>query len=155
MTNIHKRSALALTLLMALFSMSAGCTNLPFLRGVHAASPSPSGNETPASESEGDQVIEGHVGIGTPPVPMTATVHLANMAFSPNQITVGTGGTVTFINDDSMPHSVVPRSGAQFTGSETFGTGQQVTITFAQAGSQPYVCGLHSGMTGTVTVQTP
>lgn len=144
---------------LALFSLMTGCTNLPFLKGALSASPTPAASEDPASSSAEpeSQVIEGHVGNGTPgpTAPMAAIVHIAGMAFAPSQVTIGQGGTVTFINDDSMPHSVVPRTGAQFTGSDPMGQGQQVTITFPQTGDQPYACGFHPSMEGTVTVQAP
>lgn len=160
MSNTRSRASIALCAVA--LGLSAGCTWLPgFLKGTQSASPAPS--EAPASDANDSQEIVGQVGsasqtpepTASPQAPMTATVHIASMAFSPDQVTIAQGGSVTFVNDDAVPHSVVPRSGAQFTGSQTFGTGQQVTLTFAQAGDQPYVCGVHPSMTGTVTVQAP
>ncbi len=89
----------------------------------------------------------------TPEPPQTATVTMTGMAFSPNSVEVAQGGTVTFINNDSMPHNVTPTGGAQFTGSGTLNQGNQVTITFNTVGTQHYLCTFHGGMTGTVIVR--
>lgn len=154
MLRLRTRVALLLSVLTLLLGASSGCTNLPgFLKRTLAASPSPAALEEPGDDEA--QPIEGQVGNGpsSSQAPMTATVRLAGAAFAPTQVTVKKGGSVTFINDDAMSHSVVPRSGAQFATSSVFTQGQQVTITFAQAGEQPYACGLHATMTGTVTVQ--
>lgn len=153
MFQIRSRAALAFPLLALMLGMSAGCTGLPFLKGTQAASPAPSA-EASAEPGEDAAPIEGQVGNATQ-APMTATVHVTGSTFAPNQVTILKGGSVTFINDDAMPHSVVPRSGAQFTASSVFEQGSQVTITFSQTGAQPYVCGLHPSMLGTVTVQDP
>lgn len=143
----RRTRALAGLALTVLLGLGAGCTNLPgFLQRHVSASPAPSA-EAPIEQEGEAQPIQGQVGN------VTATVHIKNMAFSPSQVTLSKGGSVTFVNDDAMPHSVVPRSGAQFTASSVFNEGEQVTITFSAAGAQPYACGVHPSMTGTVTVQ--
>jgi plastocyanin len=71
--------------------------------------------------------------------------------FTPNQIDVKAGGTVTF-TWAAGPHNVtwtntptsVPNSGDKSSG--TF------PVTFPQAGIYSYQCTIHSGMTGSVTV---
>jgi plastocyanin len=83
-----------------------------------------------------------------PPVSESPTVTIANMRFTPDHVTIAEGDTVTWVWDDgSMPHDV---SGDGFE-SEVQSEGS-FTHTFTDAGSYPYVCTLHSGMKGEVTV---
>ncbi len=42
----------------------------------------------------------------TTPAPQDATVEMANMAFTPASVTVTPGSTVTWINNDTVPHIV-------------------------------------------------
>lgn len=83
-----------------------------------------------------------------PPVRESPTVTIEDMKFTPARVTIEAGDTVTWVWDDgSMPHDV---SGDGFK-SEVQSEGN-FTHTFEDAGSYPYVCTLHSGMKGTVTV---
>ena len=88
----------------------------------------------------------------TPAPPKTASVSLVNKAFSPVSVTVAIGGTVTWKNNDSMPHDVTSTSGAFR--SPTLNPGQSFTFTFTKAGSYGYFCTFHGGMSGTVVVPT-
>lgn len=76
------------------------------------------------------------------------TVTLSDSQFTPEHITVETGIEVTWIWDDgSRSHDVV---GEDFASDiQTEGT---FTHTFTEPGSYEYVCTLHQGMEGTVTV---
>jgi plastocyanin len=70
-------------------------------------------------------------------------------AFQPGAIAVDLGQQVTFVNLDDDPHTA---TGAGFdTG--IIDPGQQVTVTFEEAGSFPYACQIHPMMTGTVDVR--
>jgi plastocyanin len=91
-------------------------------------------------------------GGGTPAAPKTASVSMANKAFSPVSVSVAIGGTVTWKNNDSMPHNVTSTSGAFR--SPTLNPGQTFTFTFTKAGSYGYFCTFHGGMNGTVVVPT-
>ncbi|WP_198955065.1 plastocyanin/azurin family copper-binding protein, partial [Kineosporia sp. R_H_3] len=91
-------------------------------------------------------------GGGAPAAPKTATVSMANKAFSPVSVTVAPGGTVTWTNNDSMPHNVTSTSGAFR--SATMQPGQKFSFTFTKAGSYGYFCTFHGGMNGTVVVPT-
>jgi plastocyanin len=66
-------------------------------------------------------------------------------------LAVKAGTTVTWTNSDSAAHTVKSTDGA-FASSGTLNKGATYSITFANAGTFPYVCGIHSSMTGTVTV---
>lgn len=81
-------------------------------------------------------------------------VTIKNFAFSPKTLTVKTGTTVTWTNEDSTPHTVqfsdksIPPSADLSAG----GGQSAYSHTFTAAGTYPYICGIHNFMTGTITV---
>jgi plastocyanin len=84
-----------------------------------------------------------------PPVTDGPTVTIEDMHFTPSQVTIEAGDTLTWVwNDGVMSHNV---SGDGFE-SETQSDGS-FSHTFDVPGDFPYVCTLHSGMRGTVTVE--
>jgi plastocyanin len=64
---------------------------------------------------------------------------------------VAVGTTVTWTNNDSIPHDTIA-DGGQWS-SPILNPGQTFQFRFATAGTFPYRCTLHPGMVGTVTVQ--
>jgi plastocyanin len=85
-------------------------------------------------------------------VPADATnVRIANFAFDPAQVTITTGTTVSWNNEDSVPHTVTSTDGAFDSG--IFDPGATFTWTFSQPGSFPYACQLHPQMQGTVIAE--
>ena len=85
-------------------------------------------------------------------VPADATtVVIANLAFDPSAITVPTGTTVAWTNDDAVPHTVTSTDGAFDSGK--FDPGGSFSFTFNEPGSFPYICQLHPQMQGTVTAE--
>jgi plastocyanin len=83
----------------------------------------------------------------------TATVDLPqSYLFSPADIAVAVGTTVTWKNSDQFTHSVRLVDNGQLVG--TMKPGQSVTFTFATAGTYRYDCSFHpQNMRGTVTVR--
>jgi plastocyanin len=85
-------------------------------------------------------------------VPADATmVVIANLAFEPAAITVPTGTTVAWTNDDAPPHTVTSTDGAFDSG--ILDPGGSFSFTFNEPGSFDYVCQLHPQMQGTVTAE--
>jgi plastocyanin len=85
-------------------------------------------------------------------VPADATpVVIANLAFDPPAITVPTGTTVAWTNDDALPHTVTSTDGVFDSG--ILDPGGSFAFTFNEPGSFPYVCQLHPQMQGTVTAE--
>jgi len=77
-------------------------------------------------------------------------VVLRDIAFSPAEITVPAGDTVTWVFDDrGIPHNVVADDKAFE--SETMDDGR-FTHRFGEPGTFGYVCTLHPNMKGTVRV---
>jgi len=78
-------------------------------------------------------------------------VKIDNFSFGPTTVTVDKGSTVTWINRDDIPHTVV--SSDKVFKSKVLDTDEQFSFTFAQAGTYPYFCSIHPKMTGTVIVK--
>lgn len=78
-----------------------------------------------------------------------ATVEMHQLKFAPAEIEVATGGTVTFVNLDLVPHTA---TGESFdTG--TLRNGERKEIAFPAVGEFPYLCKFHRHMTGRVVVR--
>jgi plastocyanin len=78
-------------------------------------------------------------------------VNIDNFTFAPQRITVEVGTTVTWHNEDDIPHTVA--SSAKLFKSKVLDTGEKFSFTFTTAGLYEYFCGLHPHMTGTVVVE--
>lgn len=85
------------------------------------------------------------------PVANGVQVIMTNRSYSPQTVTIKVGQTVTWVNQDSPQHDVIADNG-EFQ-SQLFDTGQSFSFTFTKAGTYPYHCSIHPGMTGTVIVQ--
>ncbi|MEU0504885.1 plastocyanin/azurin family copper-binding protein [Nocardia sp. NPDC005998] len=81
------------------------------------------------------------------------TVDVADMKFSPADVTVKVGDTVTWKFKDSVPHTVQGIGDkAMGINSPIFDRGQW-SYTFIAPGTYRYLCSLHPQMRGTVTVE--
>lgn len=78
-------------------------------------------------------------------------VTIEGFAFSPSTVTVQVGDSVTWTNQDSTAHTATAGDGSFDT--ESLGTGESSTITFATAGTYAYACAIHPTMTGSVVVE--
>lgn len=81
----------------------------------------------------------------------TAEVKIDNFVFGPAAITVAAGTTVTWINRDDIPHTVV--STDKVFKSKVLDTDEKFFYTFTKPGEYPYFCSIHPKMTGKVVVQ--
>jgi plastocyanin len=80
----------------------------------------------------------------------SASVDIADFTFGPNSVTITAGGTVTWTNSDSAPHTATGDGGSFDTG--TMDPGGSASITFDTPGTYTYYCSIHPNMTGTVVV---
>jgi plastocyanin len=80
-----------------------------------------------------------------------AEVKIDNFSFGPATLTVAVGTTVTWVNHDDIPHTVVSTDGAFK--SKVLDTDEKFSFTFSKAGAYPYFCSIHPKMTGKVVVQ--
>ncbi|HME27546.1 MAG TPA: cupredoxin family copper-binding protein [Acetobacteraceae bacterium] len=79
-----------------------------------------------------------------------AQIVIDNFTFSPTPLIVKAGTTVTWVNHDDIPHSVVcPDLKVK---SHPMDTDETFAYKFEQAGTYDYMCGLHPHMHGQVVV---
>ena len=80
-----------------------------------------------------------------------AEVDIDQFTFLPQRITVKAGTTVTWNNEDDVPHTVAS-SGKAFK-SKALDTRDKFSFTFTTPGTYDYFCSLHPHMTGAVVVE--
>jgi plastocyanin len=77
-------------------------------------------------------------------------VEIADFAYAPDPVTVQVGGKVTWLNQDSAPHTATAEDGSFDTG--TLEEGKLKSETFKQPGTYAYICQIHPDMHGVVEV---
>jgi plastocyanin len=80
-----------------------------------------------------------------------AAVKIENFTFAPQRVTVKAGTTITWTNQDDIPHAVA--SATKAFRSKTLDTDDKFSFTFTTAGTYQYFCSLHPHMTGTIVVE--
>jgi plastocyanin len=78
-------------------------------------------------------------------------VAMKDIQFTPQKVTVKVGQTVRWTNEDTVVHDVRATSGASFK-SDLFAKGKTYEYKPAKPGTIAYVCTIHPGMQGTLTV---
>jgi plastocyanin len=115
------------------------------------------GDSGSAATATTEKPAETTAGGGGAEAGANAKVSMKDIAFNPSDITVAKGGSVTWTNDDSVGHDVTKESGPgpDFKSGDPGGIapGSDFTQKFDTAGSIKYVCTVHPGMEGTVTVK--
>ena len=86
------------------------------------------------------------------PVP-AAAVSIVDLSFEPATIEVDAGATLTWTNDDSIPHTVTAR--AEDFDSGVMMSGDSFSHTFETPGTYDYFCAIHPSMSATVVVREP
>lgn len=87
-----------------------------------------------------------------------AEVSMENIQFEPEELTVSAGETITFTNNEAVPHDVHKTSGPgeDFASGPSGGMqeGDTFELTLDEPGQYEYVCDVHApGMSGTITVE--
>jgi plastocyanin len=83
--------------------------------------------------------------------PATLEVKIDNFSFGPMEIKVAVGTTVTWVNRDDIPHTVV--SIDKVFKSKVLDTDEKFSFTFTKGGTYEYFCSIHPKMTAKVIVQ--
>jgi len=80
-----------------------------------------------------------------------ATVSMDHNTFIPGEVTVTPATTVTWVNNETMPHTVVsPTKGFR---SKTLVKDARFSFTFTTPGDYDYLCSIHPNMKGKVIVK--
>ena len=84
--------------------------------------------------------------------PVTGVTHMnmQNFAYQRANIQVRAGTTVTWTNQDNVPHSITFKNGMKDSG--LLYQGQSFSYTFTTLGTYQYYCTVHPYMVATVTV---
>jgi len=77
-------------------------------------------------------------------------IAIASFQFSPSDITVHVGTTITWTNNDSATHTVTANDGSFSSGA--LGKGGTFSYTFTKEGTFAYICENHTSMKAVVTV---
>ncbi|NUR25533.1 MAG: hypothetical protein HOV83_06735 [Catenulispora sp.] len=80
------------------------------------------------------------------------SVSIAGFAYAPQNITVASGDSITWTNQDEAPHTVTTTSGPQAVDSPMLSKGQSFTFTFTAPGTYSYYCTVHPDMRAQVVV---
>jgi plastocyanin len=78
-------------------------------------------------------------------------VDIDQFTFYPQRITVKAGTTVTWVNEDDVPHTVA--SSTKLFKSKALDTKDKFSFTFTTPGTYEYFCSLHPHMTGAIVVE--
>ena len=87
----------------------------------------------------------------TPSLADDAAVKIGNFTFGPQELKVKAGTTVTWTNEDDIPHTVVSPNNFR---SKPLDSEDKYSFTFTTPGTYKYFCSLHPHMTGTIVVET-
>jgi amicyanin len=87
----------------------------------------------------------------TPAFAADVAVKIGNFTFGPSELKVKAGTTITWTNEDDMPHTVVSPNNFR---SKVLDTEDTYSFTFTTSGTYKYFCSLHPHMIGTVIVET-
>jgi len=79
------------------------------------------------------------------------SVEMKDFAFSPKELTVKVGSTVTWTNNDLPGHSATADDKSFDTG--VFSQGESATVTFDKVGTFSYHCTPHPNMKATIIVE--
>jgi plastocyanin len=88
--------------------------------------------------------------------PVTHTIVIEGMQFTPTRLTIRPGDSVTWVNKDIVAHTATTAASA----TQSFDSGmlaveQSWTRSFTAAGSYDYICTYHPTMTGVIEVVAP
>ena len=109
------------------------------------------GDDESSSSSSGSASKKDTSGSGAATTSDTVEIDMKNFQFVPKDATVKVGQKVKWVNQDSAPHDATDEKTGQFK-SDQFAKGESYEFTAKKAGKISYVCTIHPGMDGTLTV---
>lgn len=143
-------SAILAALVVVVAACGSSATSSPTTAPTQAATATAAASPTEAATATATPSETTAAGGCTEGATGSETVTIAGFAFSPADLTVAAGTTVTFTNQDQTPHTATADDGA-FDCTPLPG-GASLSFTFSTPGTIPYHCAIHSFMKGTITV---
>ncbi len=104
----------------------------------------------PSTESNTDSAAS------KPPVEVQKlfTIDIEDSSFNPSELKITPGSNVTWVNKDSIPHSLVSDSGSKSgIGSGIMEEGNKYTVQFITTGTYAYHCKFHNEERGKIVVE--
>lgn len=123
----------------------------PAVETAPAVGTAPAGGDTAPAGETAPAVETGPAG-GSAPTGDAVAIEITGFEFIEGEVTITAGTTVTWTNNDGFDHTIAFADGV-FPESPTLGEGDTFSLTFAEPGTYPYVCGIHPRMTGTIVVE--
>jgi len=80
-------------------------------------------------------------------------ISIVNFRYVPDTLTVPAGTTVTWTNQDDMPHTVTSTVKPRVLDSEALDTDARFSYVFTEPGTYNYLCTIHPKMAGRVIVE--
>jgi plastocyanin len=96
-------------------------------------------------------LLAGVAVMAAPAAAEDTAVKIDNFTFAPQRVTVKAGTTITWTNNDDIPHALA--SPTKAFRSKALDTDDKFSFTFTTAGVYEYFCSLHPHMTGTIVVE--
>ena len=139
----------AATLLAAATALTltacSGSSSHPAAAPTSAPSASSSSSGAGSGSSSGSGATSAPVG--------ASQIVISNFAFSPADLSVAAGQTVTVVNNDSTTHTLTATTGKAFDTGD-LAPGKTATFTAPTTpGTYSYICTIHQFMHGTLTVR--
>jgi plastocyanin len=128
---------------------AADATTAPADAAADAETPAA---ETPEAEATAAPAETEEPADDTAAAGQEVPVDIRDFAFSPNPVEIATGDTVTWTNQDQVPHTATAEDRGVLQ-SGTISPGASFSQVFETAGEFPYFCEFHPNMTGTIVVQ--
>jgi plastocyanin len=105
------------------------------------------GSENGSIHAAGTTLITGNA-----PINYTTRVSIQNSVFTPAEVTVMVSGSILWVNNDNVVHTVTADDGSFDSGD--LQPGATVGFTFNTVGPHPYHCKYHAEMNGLVKCVT-
>ena len=80
------------------------------------------------------------------------TISILNYVFDPATVTIKTGTTVTWVNNDPISHKILSVANPPVFSSDNISQGGSYSFTFTTAGTFGYFCQIHPMMKGSIVV---
>jgi len=103
-----------------------------------------SGNTAPATA--------GGENAANPPQQNQRIISILNYVFDPAIVTIKTGTTVRWVNNDPVSHKIVSVANPPVFSSDNISQGGSYSFTFTTAGTFGYFCQIHPMMKGSIVV---
>ena len=124
------------------------CEFHPDMTGTVIVAEAGAGDQGAAADA--DQADE--EGAAEQPAGEAIAVDIRDFSYDPDPVEVAVGDTVTWTNQDGVPHTATARN-RDVLQSGPIAPGESFSQTFEEAGEFPYFCEFHAGMAGTILVE--